>query len=87
VLLNLFENALEATASLPEARSAEASSESARHRVVVRDRAHGGRVELDNRVDGPGCVARLTLPFEPRARGKRGGGFEESYGAGKSSVG
>jgi two-component system, NtrC family, nitrogen regulation sensor histidine kinase NtrY len=25
--------------------------------------AHGGRIELENRVDGPGCTARLTLPL------------------------
>jgi signal transduction histidine kinase len=28
--------------------------------------AHGGRLELVNRSDGPGCVARLTLPLQPR---------------------
>lgn len=26
--------------------------------------AHGGRLELVNRSDGPGCLARLTLPLE-----------------------
>jgi nitrogen fixation/metabolism regulation signal transduction histidine kinase len=26
--------------------------------------AHGGRLELSNRDDGPGCLARLTLPLE-----------------------
>jgi nitrogen fixation/metabolism regulation signal transduction histidine kinase len=27
--------------------------------------AHGGRIELENRGDGPGCAARLTLPLGP----------------------
>jgi signal transduction histidine kinase len=26
--------------------------------------AHGGRLELVNRDDGPGCLARLTLPLD-----------------------
>jgi two-component system, NtrC family, nitrogen regulation sensor histidine kinase NtrY len=29
--------------------------------------AHGGRLELVNRSDGPGCLARLTLPLEGQA--------------------
>jgi two-component system nitrogen regulation sensor histidine kinase NtrY len=30
--------------------------------------AHGGRLELESRNDGPGCMARLTLPLDPRLR-------------------
>jgi two-component system nitrogen regulation sensor histidine kinase NtrY len=30
--------------------------------------AHGGRLELENRADGPGCIAHLTLPLDPRLR-------------------